>query len=89
MTPRTPRTPDNLSYNDPNYVINQTFNPGTLTITPAPLTITAGDQSEVYGSDTPYAGPSTTLDAAMNLSEDGGLHRDSPGSSSPAIRSPR
>src|SRR5271157_5416957 len=56
-----PQDPDNLSYNDPNYVINQTFNSGTLTVTPAPLTITASDQSEVYGTDTPYAGPGAAL----------------------------
>src|SRR5271166_5558010 len=56
-----------LSYSDANYVIDQTFNPGILTVTPAPLTITASDQSEVYGTDTPYAGPGAALDAAMDF----------------------
>src|SRR5271157_5243671 len=56
-----------LSYSDANYVIDQTFNPGILTVTPAPLTITASDQSEVYGTDTPYAGPGAALDAAMHF----------------------
>ena len=47
----------NLTYSDPNYVINPTFNPGTLTITPAPLTITASNQTKTYGFDVANAGP--------------------------------
>ncbi len=44
-----PITPSALSSD--NY--NITFVDGTLTITPAPLTITAGDASRVYGSHNP------------------------------------
>ena len=59
-----------LSYLDANYVIDQTFNPGMidqtfnpgmLTITPAPLTITAGNQNWTYGFDAPNAGPTAPL----------------------------
>ena len=34
---------------------------GQLTVTPATLTITANNQSETYGIDTPYAGPTAAL----------------------------
>ena len=36
---------------DPNYAI--TYMPGNLTVTPAPLTITAADQSKIYGAALP------------------------------------
>ena len=54
---------DRLTYLNPNYVIDPTFNPGILTITPAPLTITASNQSPTkgYGFDTPNAGPKAAL----------------------------
>jgi hypothetical protein len=44
-----PVTPSGLS--SPNYTI--TFIDGTLTITPAPLTVTANDASKVYGAALP------------------------------------
>ncbi len=47
--PQNPLDPKNLSYDDPNYVIDPTFVAGTLTITPAALTITASNQNEPYG----------------------------------------
>ena len=61
-----------LSYSDANYVIDQTFNPGILTITPAPLTITASNQSEIYGTDTPNAGPNAALDTRRTFTVSSG-----------------
>ena len=59
--PKNLQDPQNLSYSDLNYVIDQTFNPGTLTITPAPLTITAGNRNWTYGTDVANAGSTFPL----------------------------
>ena len=48
--------PQNLSYSDTNYTL-ASFQPGTLTITPVPLTITANNQNEPYG----FGGTSAAL----------------------------
>ena len=42
-------TQGSLLYNDPNYRYPPLF-PGALTITPAPLTITANNDSKTYGT---------------------------------------
>ena len=57
-----------LSYLDANYVIDQTFNPGILTITPAALTITASNQSKTYGFDAAHPGSSLALDPTYTYS---------------------
>ena len=59
--PQNPQDPQNLTYSDTNYVIDPTFNPGMLTITPAPLTITAKNQNQPYGFDTANPGTSAAL----------------------------
>ena len=44
--PQNPLDPPNLTYTDNNYTLASAyFVPGTLTITPAPLTITASNQT--------------------------------------------
>ena len=54
--PKDLQDPQNLSYSDTNYTL-ASFQPGTLTITPVPLTITANNQNEPYG----FGGTSTAL----------------------------
>jgi hypothetical protein len=78
---------------DPNYSI--TFVSGTLTVTPAPITITADDKSKVYGDplpaftvsysgfvngDTPAAlGGTLTFTTAASASSDAGTYAIAPG----------
>ena len=58
----SPLAGDPLTYTDTNYTLNgASFVPGTLTITPAPLTIAASNQSQPYGFDTVGAGTSAAL----------------------------
>ena len=64
----SPNSADPLSYSDANYVIDQTFNPGILTITPAPLTITASNQSKTYGFDAAHPGSGLALDPTYTYS---------------------
>jgi filamentous hemagglutinin family protein len=47
-----------------NYVIG--FDPGTLTVTPAPLTITADSDSKVYGETYDFAGLGFTVTGLLN-----------------------
>lgn len=56
----------------PNYMI--TFQPGTLTVTPAPLTISADNQTKTYGAPLP----------ALTVSYAGFVNGDTPGSLSTA-----
>jgi hypothetical protein len=70
-------TQGDLSITNPNYTL-KTFIPGTLTITPAPVTVTAdAGQGKVYGTDGPVltfkiAGGANPDDFTGALSREGG-----------------
>ena len=57
----SPNSADPLSYSDANYVIDQTFVSGVLTITPALLTITANNQKQALRLRRPNAGSTAAL----------------------------
>ena len=79
-----PQDPNNLSYSDPNYVIDQTFNPGILTVTPAALTITANNASKTYGQTASFAGTAFTTSGLVNGDTVGSVTETSTGSAATA-----
>jgi hypothetical protein len=48
----------------PNYIV--TYAPGVLTVTPAPLTITASNRSKTYGQTVTFAGTEFTASGLVN-----------------------
>jgi MBG domain (YGX type) len=57
-------TPGGLSSNQQGYIIS--YSNGTLTISPAPLTITADSASKTYGATTSFAGTAFTDSGLLN-----------------------